>query len=216
MCVFCFSCSLLRLYLTRTWRQQIAQCVLSMSFLSAFTGSTQMFPAVGSPHRCQATFELQLCVSSSSAQEDSPLPHPAILWRRDAPQLEFSAEEEEDSEEECVRNLLAVFLLVSAAGSPPAEQGEWNAKQQIWVRSEIIVKYLISVHRSLHYSCNTISTLERKGPHNYHWAHMLRFGFILRAGCDCCNISFWNRLALVMVVIEQFFRLWHNSRDKVL
>lgn len=148
-----------------------------MSFLSAFTGSTQMFPAVGPPHRCQATIELQLCVSSSSPQEDSPLPHPAILWRRNAPHLEFSAEEEEDSEEECVRNLLAVFLLVSAAGSPPAEQGEWNAKQQVWVRSKTIVKYLINVHRTLHYSCNTINTFERKGPHNCHWAHHKHVSF---------------------------------------
>ncbi len=41
--------------------------------------STQMLAAVCSSGRFQATMELQLSVSASSAQEASPLPHPAFL-----------------------------------------------------------------------------------------------------------------------------------------
>lgn len=83
--------------------------MVSVDVLPLCTVFTQMLPAVSCPFRCQATVELQLSVSASSAQEDSPLPHPAFLRCRDAPELGVSVEEEENSEEECVRNFLAFF-----------------------------------------------------------------------------------------------------------
>lgn len=64
-----------------------------------------MLLAAGPDARCQATVELQLGVTTSSAQEASPLPRPAFLWRGDASELAASEEEDQDSEEKCVNTI---------------------------------------------------------------------------------------------------------------
>ena len=86
--------------------------------------------------------ELQLGVSPSSAHQDPPLPHPAFLRCGDAPELEGSAEEEEDREEERVRNLLAVHIRTSAVAGVCCRVHGLNEMK--------VVKYLMNAHISLH------------------------------------------------------------------
>lgn len=63
---------------------------------------TTMLPAASPALRCQATVELQLGVATSFAQEASPLPCPAFLWRGDVPELAAPEKEDQDSKEKCV------------------------------------------------------------------------------------------------------------------
>jgi len=91
---FCFAFALLILHLTTP---------ISLSLSLPRTVSAQVLPAVGSRRR--SPVELQLGVPAASAHEVPPLPHPAVLWRGDARELELPAEEEDDQEEEFVRNI---------------------------------------------------------------------------------------------------------------
>lgn len=62
-----------------------------------------MLPEVSPSLHNQASEELQLGATAFSAHEVSPLPHPAFLWCGDVPELAGPEEEDQDSEEKCVR-----------------------------------------------------------------------------------------------------------------